>query len=148
MTQHVKKLKQEKKRKEEKKFREEFTYGQTDLAVFFDVDRATIARWCRQGLPYVRSAHGHEHRIELRTAIHWYIGHHVANRRGLELSALEKILLGLARGDAAVNEYTTLFKWQKRMVKEVDWFDASPEKIFFAIGRLSGMKCLPFRHSW
>ena len=54
---------------EERRFRKEFTFGQTQIAECLGVDRRTVARWCLQGLPYKRGAHGKEHRIELSTAI-------------------------------------------------------------------------------
>ena len=153
MTQLVKKRKKLKKNKEakkleqEKKFKEEFTYAQTELSVFFNVDRATVARWCRQGLPHERGAHGKEHRIELRTAIHWYIGHKWAAGKNVELSALEKILFGLAHGFAGGKENPIFSHWRLQMMQETNWFESSREEISFAIGRLSGLHCLPFRQS-
>ncbi len=151
MTQRVEKRKQSKKSKEEKrlaeekKIDEEFTYGQTGIAECLGVDRATVARWCRQGLPYERTAHGKEHRIKLRTALHWNIGHKWATDKNLELSALEKILWALAYAYAGGKENPIFSHWQHRMMQEGDWFCASREEISFAVGRLSGLQCLPWR---
>ncbi len=130
---------------EEKKIDAEFTYGQAGIGECLGVDRSTVARWCRQGLPYERTAHGKEHRIKLRTALHWHIGHKWATDENLELSALEKILWALAYAYANGKENAFFSHWQHRMMQEGDWFCASREEISFAIGRLSGLQCLPWR---
>ena len=88
MSQHVAKGKRKKKRKkktthrgrtakEEQKLRDELTFGQTEIGALLSCDRSTVARWCRErgGLPFKRSAAGKGHLIELRTAIHWLVGH-------------------------------------------------------------------------
>ncbi len=129
----------------DKELVKEFTFNQTETAEILDVDRATVARWCRQGLPCVKRSRGKEHLIELRTAIHWCIGHRWAIESNHELSALEKILLGLARGTATGNENALFSNWRYRKMQEGEWFDASREEISFAIGRLSGLQCLPWR---
>jgi len=132
---------------EERKFRKEFTFGQTQIAECLGVDRRSVARWCLQGLPYKRGAPGKEHQIELSTAMHWSVGHHHAKKRDVELSSLECILFGLAIGHCAGLENPSFSKWRLQMIRETNWFDATQQQITFAIGRLSGLGCLPFRQS-
>ncbi len=132
---------------EERRFRKEFTFGQTQIAECLGVDRRTVARWCLQGLPYKRGAHGKEHRIELSTAMHWSVGHHHATKIGVELSSLECILFGLAIGYCAGLENPSLSKWRSQMIQETNRIDANQQQITFAIGRLSGLGWLPFRQS-
>ena len=158
MSQHVQKRKRAKKRKkrmrhrgrttkEEQKMREENTFGQTEIAEYLGVDRSTIARWCRaEGLPYERSAHGKEHRIELRTAVHWLIGHRYAQERGLDFSPLEKILHALAMHEIRFKKYPNFESWKTRMLNEFDWIDVTRDQLLFGLGRLSGFKGgLPFK---
>ena len=131
---------------EERKFRKQFTLSQSEIAECLGVDTRTIARWCRQeGLPFKRGAQGKQHQIELRTALHWSVGHHHARKRDVELSSLECILFGLAIGYCAGLENPSLSKWRSQMLRETNWFDATQQHITFAIGRLSGLGCLPFR---
>ena len=152
MSQLVKKRKHRKKRtgltsQEEKKIKKQFTYGQTEIGSFLGADRSTVARWCREGLPHERGTAGKEHRIELRTALHWSIGHQSAIKRGLELSVLEKILWPLATEELAGNKHATLHQWKAQMLEEFDWFDVTRDQLNFSIGRLSAFGCLPFRQS-
>ena len=132
---------------EERKFRKQFTLGQSEIAECLGVDRRTVARWCLQGLPYKRGAHGKEHRIELSTAMHWSVGHHHATKLGVELSSLECILFGLSIGYCAGLENPQFAKWRSQLTQETDWLNATQQKIIFSIGRLAGLKCLPFRQS-
>ena len=153
MTLPVAKRKSQKKpvtgltKQEEKQFKKEFTLGLIETAEILGVDRNTIARWCRQGLPHKRSAAGKKHKIELRTAIHWSIGHKLTTDGNIDLSALEKILLGLACGFIGGKDNPSFSEWRLQMIQETSWFDATQQQITFAIGRLSGLACLPFRQS-
>ena len=131
---------------EERRFRKQFTLSQSEIAECLGVDTRTIARWCRQeGLPFKRGAQGKQHEIELKTALHWSIGHHHSTKLNIELSSLETILFGLAVGHGAASENPSFSKWRLQMLQETDWFDATQQQITFAIGRLSAFGCLPFR---
>lgn len=159
MSQHVQKRKRQKKRKkrkihrnrtakEEQELRDSLTFGQTETGDYLGVDRSTIARWCRErgGLPFKRSAHGKEHQIELRTAIHWLIGHRYAQERDLDFSSLEKILHARAMHEVRFKKYPNFESWKARMLNTFDWIDVSRDEILFGIGRLSGFKGgLPFK---
>ena len=159
MSQHVAKGKHKKKRKkktthrgrtakEEQKLRDELTFGQTEIGALLSCDRSTVARWCRErgGLPFKRSAHGKEHQIELRTAIHWLVGHRYAQERDLDFSSLEKILHALAMHEIRFKKYPNFESWKARMLNTFDWIDVSRDEILFSIGRLSGFKGgLPFK---
>ena len=130
---------------EERRFRKEFTFGQTQIAECLGVDRRTVARWCLQGLPYKRGAHGKEHQIELSTAMHWSVGHHHATKIGVELSSLECILFGLSIGYCEGLENPQFSKWRSKMMQETKWLDATQQKISFCIGRMSRMPGFPFK---
>ncbi len=153
MTLPVAKRKQQKNpvtgltRQEERQFKKEFTLGLIGTAETLGVDRNTIARWCRQGLPYKKSGAGKKHKIELCTAIHWSIGHKWATDKNVDLSGLEKILFGLAHGFIGGKDNPSFSEWRLQMIQETDWCDATQLQITFAIGRLSGLGCLPFRQS-
>ena len=134
-------------RRQEKQFKKELTYGVIATASILGVDRNTIARWCRQGLPHKRGAPGKEHQMELRTVIPWSLGRKWATEKNVDLSALECILVGLAYGFIGGKENPSFATWRLQMIQETDWFDATQQQITFAIGRLSGLGCLPFRHS-
>ena len=150
MSQLVKKRKHRKKHtgltiREERNLKKQFIFGQTEIAEILGVDRSTVARWCRDNLPHQRGTVGKEHRIELRTALHWNIGHKWATDKNLELSALEKILWALSHGFIGGKENPSFSQWRSRMLDEFDWFSVSRDQISFAIGRLCGLGCLPFR---
>ena len=130
---------------EERKFRKEFTFGQTQIAECLGVDRRTVARWCLQGLPYERTAHGKEHKIQLKTALHWSVGHHHAKKINAELSSLETILFGLAIGYCEGLENPSLSTWRSQMLQETAFLNATQLQITFAIGRMVGLRLLPFR---
>ena len=128
----------------DKELAKEFTVNQTETAEILDVDRATVARWCRQGLPCVKKSLGNEHLIELKTAIHWVIGHRWATENNVDLSSIEKILFALAWGSAAGNENVLFSHWQRRAMLEGDWLCASREEVSFAAGFLYGAELLPW----
>ena len=131
---------------EERQFRKQFTLSQSEIAECLGVDTRTIARWCRQeGLPYKRGAQGKQHKIELRTALHWSVGRDRAKKLGVELSSLECILFGLAIGFCAASENPQLSKWRMQMLQETTWLAATQLQIIFGIGRLVGLRLLPFR---
>ena len=130
---------------EERKFRKQFTLGQTQIAECLGVERRTIARWCLQGLPYKRGAPGHEHKIGLKTALHWSVGRDRATKLGVELSSLECILFGLAIGHCAGLENPQLSKWLSQVLQETAFLNATQQSIAFAVGRMSGLRLLPFR---
>ena len=130
---------------EERRFKKQFTFGQTQIAEYLGVDRRTVARWCLQGLPYKRGAPGHEHAIELKTALHWSIGHKWATDKNIELSALEKMLWALAHGFIGGKENPSFSQWRMQMLCETTWLGAAQLEISFAIGRMSGLRLLPFR---
>ena len=132
---------------EEKQFKKEFSLGLIETAEILGVDRNTIARWCRQGLPNKKSAAGKKHNVELRTVVHWRIGHKWATDRNVDLSPLEKILFGLASAFIGGKDNPSFSEWRLQMIQETNWFDATQQQITFAIGRLSGLGCLPFRQS-
>ena len=134
---------------EERRFKKQFTFGQTQIAEYLGVDRRTVARWCLQGLPYKRGAPGHEHKIELKTALHWSIGRDRSTKLNVELSSLETILLGLAIGYCEGLENQSLSKWRSQMLQETAWLNATQQKIAFGIGRMVGLRLLPFkRQQW
>ena len=135
---------------EERQFRKQFTLSQSEIAECLGVDTRTIARWCRQdGLPFKRGAQGKQHKIELKTALHWSIGHHRATKLGVELSSLECILFGLAIGYCEGLENPSLSKWRSQMLQETAWLNATQQKIAFGIGRMVGLRLLPFkRQQW
>lgn len=128
----------------DKELAKEFTFNQTETAEIFDVDRATVARWCRQGLPCVKTSRGKRHLIELRTAVQWQIGHRWATEKNVTLSSIEKILLALAWGAASANENLLFSHWKRRAMKEGAWLCASREEISCAAGFLYGADLLPW----
>ena len=128
----------------DKELAKEFTFNQTETAEILDVDRATVARWCRHGLPCIRMSRGKEHLIELKTAIHWLIGHRWATENNVKLSSIEKILFALARGAALENENLLFSHWKRRTMKEGEWLCASREDLSFAVGFLYGADLLPW----
>ena len=131
---------------EERQFRKQFTLSQSEIAECLGVDTRTIARWCRQeGLPFKRGAQGKQHEIELKTALHWSIGHHHAKKINAELSSLETILFGLAIGYCEALENPSLSTWRSQMLQETTWLAATQLQIIFGIGRLVGLRLLPFR---
>ena len=130
---------------EERRFRKEFTFGQTQISEFLGVDRRTIARWCLQGLPYTRRGPGREHQIQLSTALFWSVGRSHSKKRDVELSSLETILFGVALGRCAELENPQLSKWRSQMMQETAWLNATQLQITFAIGRMVGLRLLPFR---
>ena len=130
---------------ESRKFDADFTHGQTRIAECLGVDRSTVARWCREGLPYERGEVGEEYRIKLRTAIPWTLGHRWATANNIEASSLEKILWALAYGFIDGTENPSFGKWRLEMLDETEWFNASRERIAFGIGRLTTMPGFPFK---
>ncbi len=128
----------------DKELAKEFTFNQTETAEILNVDRATVARWCRQGLPCVKKSRGKEHLIELKTAIHWVIGHRWATENNVDLSSIEKIQFALACGAASASENLLFSHWKRRAIKEGDWLCASREELSFAVGFLYGADLLPW----
>jgi len=132
---------------EERELEKEFTFSQSETAKILGVDPRTIQRWCQAGLMHKRGAPGKEKTIEMRTVLHWCVGHKYATDKNIDLSSLEKLIFGLALGFIGGKENPSFSTWRLQMIRETDWFDATQQQITFAIGRLSGLGCLPFRQS-
>ena len=61
-------------------------YETDELARLFNVDRRTIQRWTREGMPIAEPGapgRGHGHRFDLQTCLSWWSGR---NAGGLELT--------------------------------------------------------------
>ena len=134
--------------KEQQKRRAAVTFSQTEIGEYLGVDRSTVARWCREGLPCERNAHGKEHQIVMGIALHWLIGHRHAKKNKLDLSPLEKILHALAMLEVRLEKYPSFDRWKAEMLDTIarDWIDVDRDEILFAIGRLTGLRNgLPFK---
>ena len=113
---------------------------QGDLAEMLNVNRSTINRYQRIGMPYVAGKQGEKSQYDLGICVHWLCGHQWALREHIELTSLQKVLWAMAWGGG--DSYFR--KWKSRILEQPERFHAPIDTVLLAIGFLAGADLLPW----
>ena len=110
------------------------------LALLLQVNRSTINRYQKIGMPYLAGEKGKNNRYDIGIGIHWSVGHEWAKKRQIRLTSLEKILWATAWGSGDVS----FAIWKSRELTTAKRLNSTREEIASAAGFLHGAGLLPW----
>jgi len=113
---------------------------QGELATILDLNRTTINRYQKTGMPYKAGGKGEPNQYDIGVVANWLGGHACSIRNLIALTSLEKVLWGMAWG----GDDRSLAVWKSRALSQADRLQASRDEVALAIGFLLGAGLLPW----
>jgi len=114
---------------------------QGELATILDLNRTTINRYQKAGMPYRAGAKGEPNQYDIGVVANWIGGHFCATRNQIALTPLEKVLWGMAWGA----DDRSFAVWKSRALAQASRLESSEDEVALAIGFLLGAALLPWR---
>ena len=116
---------------------------QGTLAAILGVNRSTINRYQKLGLPFKNGETGEANFYDLGLATYWYSGFEISKQKNVHLTSLECILLSRAFGGGE----SSFAYYKTKVLSMSDRFGASREDVATACGFLSGAGLLPWHRT-
>lgn len=113
---------------------------QGTLALMLEVNRSTINRFQKIGMPYLAGDCGEKNQYDAGICVHWYCGNHWAQARKMSLTPIQKVLWAMAWG----GDDRSIMVWKSRVLSQTERFRVPRESILLAIGFLDGAGLLPW----
>ena len=121
--------------------REKYVFvDQGTLAVIMGVNRSTINRYQKLGMPYINGSKGMPSSYDIGICANWCAGHDFSTSRRIGMNGLQKVLWGMAWGGGDLS----LNVWKARILRDPERLHASRDDLMLAIGVLSGADLLPW----